>query len=48
MQQKNNKYEYALSSLKISPASVVVFENEEKEINAAILAGIPYENIISV
>lgn len=46
--KKNNKYEYALSSLKISPASVVVFEKEEKEINAAIFAGILHENIISI
>jgi beta-phosphoglucomutase-like phosphatase (HAD superfamily) len=41
-----NKYEYALISLQISPTDVVVFENEKSEINAAILAGIPNENII--
>jgi len=27
---------------------VVAFENEEKEIYVAILAGIPHENIISI
>lgn len=46
--EKKNKYEYAISSLGISPVSVVVFENEENEINDAIQAGIVYENIISI
>jgi beta-phosphoglucomutase-like phosphatase (HAD superfamily) len=47
-EEKNNKYEYALISLKIPPTSVVVFENEKSGINAAILAGINYRNIISI
>lgn len=46
--KKNNKYEYALISLQIPSTSVVVFENEKSEINTAILAGIPDENIISI
>jgi len=44
-ENKVNKYEIALLNLKIPPASVFVFENEKSEINAAILAGIPMQNI---
>jgi FMN phosphatase YigB (HAD superfamily) len=43
-----NKFEYALDFLQILPASVVVFENEKSEIIAAIRAGIPKKNIITV
>ena len=46
--ENNNKYEYAISALGILPVSVVAFENEENEINDAVLAGIFYENIISI
>lgn len=40
-----NKFKYALTTLQIHSDSVFVFENEESEINAAIIAGIPNENI---
>ncbi len=40
-----NKYQYVLSVLCISASSVVVFENDESEIEKAILLGIPSENI---
>jgi FMN phosphatase YigB (HAD superfamily) len=43
---KNNKFEYALSSLNISAVSVIVFENDPKEIEAALFCGIPRTNII--
>ncbi|MDR1879273.1 MAG: HAD hydrolase-like protein [Bacteroidales bacterium] len=46
--QCSNKYEYALSFLQIPPASMVIFENENSEIDSAILAGIPENNIISI
>ena len=45
---KINKYSNALISLEIPPTSVLVFENEKSEINTAILAGIPFQNIISI
>lgn len=41
-----NKYQYAISKLVISPNSVIVFENEMKERNNALKAGIPAINII--
>lgn len=41
-------FEYALTSLQIPLASVIVFENEKTEINAAIHAGIPQENIFRI
>ena len=43
-----NKFQNALNSLQISPTSVIVFDNEKSEFNAAIFAGIPEENIISI
>ena len=43
-----NKYEYAVTSMQINPASVVVFENETTEVNAAKFAGIPNGNIIHI
>lgn len=46
-ENKINKYENALSFLKMAPNSVLIFENEKSEISDAILAGIPYENILS-
>ena len=45
---QHNKYEYALASLGMSPVSVFVFENEKTEIENAVSAGIPCENIIYV
>ena len=47
-QENVGKYEYALSYLKVPSTSVVVFENEESEIQAAIYAGILSENIIRI
>ena len=43
-----NKFENALTCLKLNPKTVIVFENESFEIEEAIKAGIPIENIISV
>lgn len=43
-----NKYKRALSSLNISPDLVFAFENEQDEINNAILAGIPTDNVLSL
>lgn len=43
-----NKYENAFSHLNISANLVIVFENEKSEINNAILAGIPTQNIIHI
>ncbi len=43
-----NKYENAISCLNISAQSVIVFENEKPEIDDALLAGIPIQNIISI
>lgn len=45
---KINKYQKAINSLNISPDSVIVFENEEPEINDAINAGIPSKNILNL
>ena len=41
-----NKFEYALKYLDIPVTSVIVFENEDMEINKAITANIPMKNII--
>ena len=43
-----NKYKNALNSLDLSTQTVIAFENEEIEIDDAILAGIPIDNIISL
>jgi len=43
-----NKFENALTSLNLNPKAVIAFENEVFEIEEAIKAGIPIENIISV
>ena len=40
-----NKFQYVLSILRISASSVVVFENDESEIEKAISVGITSENI---
>lgn len=45
--RKVNKFQNALSILGVPPNIVIAFENEETEIEDAILAGIPSENIIS-
>ncbi len=47
-ENKINKYENAISHLNIFPNSVIVFENEKSEVNDAILAGIPTQNIICI
>jgi beta-phosphoglucomutase len=46
--KKTNKYLNAISSLNISPNSILLFENEEQEIEDAIIAGIPTNNILSL
>lgn len=43
-----NKFHYVLTYLKISPKSVIIFENEEIEVDMAMLSGIPSENIINI
>lgn len=43
-----NKYKNALNNLSISAQVVVAFENEKVEIEDAIFAGIPINNIISL
>ena len=43
-----NKYKNAISSLSLSPQTVIVFENEKTEIEDAILAGISINNILSI
>lgn len=43
-----NKYKNAISSLSLSAQTIIVFENEKAEIDDAILAGIPIENIIKI
>jgi beta-phosphoglucomutase len=43
-----NKFENALTSLKLNPQNVIVFENEDFEIDEAINAGIPTQNIICI
>lgn len=43
-----NKYAFALASLKVKPSTALIFENEAAEIDVAILAGIPAENIIQL
>ncbi|MCS6905642.1 MAG: HAD hydrolase-like protein [Bacteroidia bacterium] len=44
----NNKYQNVIESLKILPQNIIVFEDEEEQIQNAIDAGIPQENIIQV
>jgi beta-phosphoglucomutase len=44
--ETTNKYQDAISQLNVLPSSIIVFENEMNEINNAILAGIPANNII--
>ncbi len=43
-----NKFQNALNALVLEPQMVIVFENEQFEIDEAIKAGIPIKNIISV
>ncbi len=47
-QSRINKYKNAISSLSLSAQAVVVFENEKREIEDAILAEIPINNILSI
>lgn len=46
--ERINKYKNAISSLNLATQSVMVFENENKEIEDAIMAGIPINNILSL
>ena len=43
-----NKFKNAIISLNLNPKTIIAFENEAFEIEEAIKAGIPIENIISV
>jgi len=43
-----NKYQSVLSKLNIPVHNIIVFENEQKEIDDAINSGIPIKNIISL
>jgi beta-phosphoglucomutase len=47
-ENKINKYQFAISSLAISPKNIIVFENEDQEINDAKIAGIPSINIFMI
>ncbi|WP_435355373.1 HAD hydrolase-like protein [Emticicia sp. SJ17W-69] len=47
-EKRTNKYINAVSILNLSANKVVVFENEKQEIEDAILAGIPIENILII
>lgn len=47
-EEKINKFENAISQLGVLPNLVIVFENENSEINDAKIAGIPSNNIIIV
>lgn len=44
-EEKINKYQFAVSSLEIAPKNIIVFENEDPEIEDAMVAGIPNTNI---
>ena len=46
--QHINKFENALKTLELEPQMIIAFENEQFEIDEAVKAGIPIENIISV
>lgn len=46
--QHVNKFENALNILDIEPQMIILFENEQFEIDEAVKAGIPFKNIISV
>ncbi len=47
-EEKINKFQNAISKLGVLPNFVIVFENENSEINDAKIAGIPSNNIIIV
>tara|TARA_Y100000031_G_C8222109_1_gene386494 strand:+ start:187 stop:774 length:588 start_codon:yes stop_codon:yes gene_type:complete len=46
--QRINKFKNALKTLDLEPQMIIAFENEQFEIEEAVKAGIPIENIISV
>jgi beta-phosphoglucomutase len=46
--QHFNKFENALKTLDLEPQMIILFENEQSEIDEAVNAGIPVKNIISV
>jgi beta-phosphoglucomutase len=46
--KKINKFQNAISILGVPPNIIVAFDNEKSEINDAIKAGIPAENIIHI
>ena len=44
--ENSNKFEHILLDLKLSASSIIVFEDEQVEVNNAIYAGIPSSNIM--
>lgn len=45
--KEKNKYDHAIKKLEVNPHNVIVFENELSEIQNAIHAGIPSDNIFN-
>ena len=43
-----NKFEHAINIFNLKPQIVIVFENDEFEINEAVKSGIPIENILKL
>lgn len=43
-----SKFEYAIKKIKILPSHMIIFENEQLEINIALSLGVSPENIISI
>lgn len=48
IEKRTNKYAYAISCLGISAKSVVIFENENAELEDARTAGIPNQNVFLI
>jgi len=47
LKSKDNKYQYILNDLNVTPSNVIIFEDNHNEIDKAINLGIPSENIIN-
>lgn len=43
-----NKFKHAITTLNLEPHMTIAFENEQFEIDEAIRAGIPFQNLISI
>ena len=48
LKNHDNKYQFAIDSLKIKPDKTIVFENDIKELYCASLAKVPLENMFLV